>query len=58
MTLYSPSSAPICPDCSVQMIERTNGSTGEKFFGCPNFPKCRNSEAIEDDVLGFLERKE
>ncbi len=36
-----------CPRCSAQMIERTNKKTGEKFFGCSRFPKCRGMRQVE-----------
>ena len=28
----------------VMMVKRTNKSTGDWFWGCPNFPKCKYSE--------------
>lgn len=30
---------PIC-SCGCVMLERTNKSTGDKFWGCSNYPKC------------------
>jgi len=41
--------APQCPKCGVEMIRRTAGkgkSTGQPFYGCPNYPKCRQTVAI------------
>ncbi len=35
---------PNCPKCGVPMIERTakkGDRAGVKFYGCPNYPKCR-----------------
>jgi very-short-patch-repair endonuclease len=35
---------PICPKCGVAMVLRRakrGQQAGEQFFGCPNFPKCR-----------------
>ncbi len=35
---------PICPKCGVPMVLRTasrGGHQGEPFFGCPNYPQCR-----------------
>ena len=33
-----------CYECkSGFMVVRTNGKTGEKFWGCSTFPKCRNT---------------
>jgi predicted RNA-binding Zn-ribbon protein involved in translation (DUF1610 family) len=40
----SPTEAPICPKCGTKMvlrIARTGRQAGKKFYGCPNFPKCR-----------------
>ena len=37
-------SAPICPKCGVPMVVRTakrGKNQGEQFYGCPNYPKCR-----------------
>jgi len=31
-----------CPKCKKDMLERKNKSTGESFFGCSGFPKCRH----------------
>lgn len=31
----------ICPRCRSNLVERTNRKTGEKFWGCSKFPKCR-----------------
>ncbi|HEY3310777.1 MAG TPA: DUF2726 domain-containing protein [Anaerolineales bacterium] len=38
------SSTPTCPKCGSEMIMRTakNGlNQGDKFWGCPNYPRCR-----------------
>jgi hypothetical protein len=32
---------PFCPRHGVRMILRTAQKTGEKFWGCPNYPTCR-----------------
>lgn len=48
--------APICPQCSIQMVERQNRSTGVKFYGCKNYPECDETaehEDAEDDEGGF-----
>ena len=34
--------APLCPKCGVPMVLRHRKSDGGKFWGCPNFPKCRS----------------
>lgn len=40
----TPEAIPLCPKCNVEMIKRqaSRGSkVGQQFWGCPNFPKCR-----------------
>ena len=38
----SPTAAqPACPKCGKPMVERTNRTTGQKFWGCSAFPACR-----------------
>jgi predicted RNA-binding Zn-ribbon protein involved in translation (DUF1610 family) len=39
-------SPPLCPKCGKVMVLRTNGSTGEKFWGCSDFPRCRGTRDI------------
>ncbi|GEM_PF-4661828 len=33
---------PICVRCGVKMIRRSNQKNGEEFWGCVNYPSCRN----------------
>ena len=30
-----------CPKCGSKMVKRTNRKTGDNFWGCMKFPKCR-----------------
>jgi restriction system protein len=42
---------PSCPSCGIKMAMRTTrkGSTsGNKFWGCRNYPKCRNTLRIRN----------
>lgn len=35
---------PLCPKCNVEMLKRQasrGNNAGQQFWGCPNFPKCR-----------------
>ena len=32
-------SAPLCPKCGIPLVIRS--SSRGKFYGCPNYPKCR-----------------
>jgi DNA topoisomerase-1 len=38
---YQDQNTPICPDCGKTLIKRQNKSSGEHFWGCSGFPKCR-----------------
>lgn len=38
---------PACPQCGKQMTLRHNGKTGEPFFGCSDFPRCRATRDIQ-----------
>ena len=31
----------VCPRCGGQLVLRTSKQNGQKFYGCPNYPKCR-----------------
>ena len=45
---HSSSTIPMCPKCNVAMVLRTRKSDGGKFWGCPNYPKCRSIVEIKD----------
>lgn len=32
-----------CPNCEAKMVERANAKSGEKFFGCSRYPKCKGT---------------
>ena len=34
-------------ECGSPMCERTNKKTGEKFLGCLQYPKCKNTKSIK-----------
>lgn len=35
-----------CPICKNALIERTNKTNGNKFYGCKSFPKCKFTKPI------------
>jgi len=42
--------APLCPTCGIPMVKRraTRGERrGQSFFGCANYPKCRETISFE-----------
>jgi restriction system protein len=34
---------PTCPRCSIKMISRRSTHEGRKFWGCPNYPRCKQT---------------
>jgi len=32
-----------CPNCSLKMISRRSTHEGRKFWGCPNYPRCKQT---------------
>jgi restriction system protein len=34
---------PTCPDCSIKMISRQSTQGGRKFWGCRNYPQCKET---------------
>lgn len=36
-----------CTKCGAEMAVRTNRKTGEEFYGCTNYPKCKNIQKKE-----------
>jgi restriction system protein len=42
----APRSAPACPRCTSEMIERTNRKTGSTFWGCSQYPRCQGTVSI------------
>ncbi len=33
---------PSCPNCDKKMVNRVGKENGKKFWGCSNYPKCKN----------------
>lgn len=34
---------PTCPSCDKKMLKRTGKNSGGEFWGCANYPKCKNT---------------
>jgi hypothetical protein len=45
---YTIDNPPFCPTHNVRMILRTAHRTGEKFWGCPNYPDCKQILKLQD----------
>lgn len=39
---------PFCPHHGIRMILRTSRKDGERFWGCPNYPQCREIIKLQD----------
>lgn len=37
---------PTCPSCGLKMVERTATKSGDSFWGCRSFPRCRTTLQI------------
>jgi restriction system protein len=33
---------PTCPNCDKKMLKRTGNNSGREFWGCANYPRCKN----------------
>lgn len=36
----------VCPKCGQVLLIRTVKQTGERFLGCPSYPKCPHVEPL------------
>lgn len=44
-------SAPNCPTCAGTMVLRRNRTTGDSFWGCSAYPRCKGTRKIEKDRM-------
>ena len=47
VSALKPSDYPACPHCGKRMVLRYNGQTGEPFFGCSDYPHCRDTRDVQ-----------
>ena len=40
---------PDCPACGEPMVSRANKTTGQRFWGCVNYPTCRGTRDTDGD---------
>ena len=38
-----------CTECDGHAIIRTNSKTGDSFYGCTNFPRCKNTQSLRSN---------
>jgi restriction system protein len=41
---------PTCPRCSIKMASRRSTHEGRKFWGCPNYPRCKQTLSSTADA--------
>ena len=39
-----------CPQCDGPMTSRKNNSTGQRFWGCDAYPKCKGTRNTDGDA--------
>lgn len=44
-------SPPRCPRCGAPMVERTNRTTQQQFWGCPDWPQCGRRSTSDDPAI-------
>lgn len=40
-----------CPLCSGPMTSRANKATGQRFWGCNNYPKCKGTRNTDGEFV-------
>lgn len=38
-----------CPECDGPMTSRKNSTTGQRFWGCNRYPKCRGTRDTDGE---------
>lgn len=41
-----------CPECGGPMLSRANRSSGQRFWGCNDYPQCRGTRNTDGDAPG------
>lgn len=39
-----------CPRCGARMISRKNRDTGQRFWGCSNYPACKGTRNTDGEA--------
>lgn len=40
----------LCPDCNGKMTSRMNRSTGQRFWGCNDYPRCHGTRDTDGEA--------
>ena len=46
-----------CPECDGPMTSRKNSTTGQRFWGCNRYPKCRGTRDTDGESKVERERQ-
>lgn len=47
----------LCPECNKRMISRKNHKDGTRFWGCPDYPRCKGVRDSEGRSKADRERE-
>ncbi len=42
-----------CKKCGEELVEKVNRNTGQKFYGCINYPQCKYTKSYTDKKFNF-----
>ena len=48
---------PTCPSCGIKLLERAARRTGDPFWGCVNYPRCRYTQSMTRAAKARLTEK-
>ncbi len=48
----------VCPECGGRMVSRTNKATGQRFWGCGNYPTCKGTRNTDGEAKHGRRRDE
>lgn len=40
----------LCPECNGRMVSRQNTRTGQRFWGCANYPTCKGTRNTDGEA--------
>ncbi len=46
----------LCPVCNGKMVSRQNKSTGQRFWGCADYPKCKGTRNTDGEAPRAYDR--
>jgi ssDNA-binding Zn-finger/Zn-ribbon topoisomerase 1 len=47
-----------CPECDGPMTSRANRTTGQRFWGCNNYPRCKGTRDTDGEAAKFRQPRD